>query len=388
MRAPPEWVAVPMPSPPVTRALRCAAALALACLLVLSPAAGAAPSIAGKRSEIAELGRQVAELDVQAGAAAAAHNSAIDRLEVARRTLLITRGELRIARRDLRRSRAVLAQRLVDLYVAGRPTFIQVLLTSGSVGEAYEASEVLDQAARGDAGVLEAVRDRGERLAVLEERQVAAEAAREREEAAARDRQATLSALLSRRRALLADARADLKRLIEEERERRARLAALEAARRATLNSLPYASAGSAVGAVPRGSYVFPVAGPARFSDDWLAPRPGGRSHEGIDIFAAAGTPVVAVADGSLYNVGYNGLGGWRLWLRDGNGTTYYFAHLTSYAPAAREGASVSGGTVVGYVGNSGDAQGASPHLHFEIHPGGGGPVPPYPIVSGWARTG
>jgi len=377
-----------MPSPPVTRALRCAAALVLACLLVLSPAAGAAPSIAGKRSEIVELGRQVAELDVQAGAAAAAHNRAIDRLEVARRTLLITRGELRIARRDLRRSRAVLAQRLVDLYVAGRPTFIQVLLTSGSVGEAYEASEVLDQAARGDAGVLEAVRDRGERLAVLEERQVAAEAAREREEAAARDRQATLSALLSRRRALLADARADLKRLIEEERERRSRLAALEAARRATLNSLPYASAGSAVGAVPRGSYVFPVAGPARFSDDWLAPRPGGRSHEGIDIFAAAGTPVVAVADGSLYNVGYNGLGGWRLWLRDGNGTTYYFAHLTSYAPAAREGASVSGGTVVGYVGNSGDAQGASPHLHFEIHPGGGGPVPPYPIVSGWARTG
>src|SRR5215207_7804955 len=138
MRAPPEWVAVPMPSPPVTRALRCAAALVLACLLVLSPAAGAAPSIAGKRSEIAELGRQVAELDVQAGAAAAAHNRAIDRLEVARRTLLITRGELRIARRDLRRSRAVLAQRLVDLYVAGRPTFIQVLLTSGSVGEAYE----------------------------------------------------------------------------------------------------------------------------------------------------------------------------------------------------------------------------------------------------------
>ena len=376
-----------MPSHPVTRALSFAAALALACLL-LAPAAVSAPSIAGTRSEIAELGRQVAELDVQAGAAAAAHNVAIDRLEAARRTLAMTRGELRTARADLRRSRAVLADRLIDLYVTAQPTFIQVLLTSGSIGAAYEVGEVLDRSAQGDARVLEAVRGRRERLALLEARQVEAEAAREREEAAAGDRQATLAALRARRAELLADARADLKRLIEEERERRARLAALEAARRASLNSVPYASVASVVGALPRGSYVFPVAGPARFGDDWLAPRPGGRSHEGIDIFAAAGTPIVAVADGSLYNVGYNGLGGWRLWLRDGNGTTYYFAHMTSYAPAAREGASVARGTVIGYVGNTGDAQGASPHLHFEIHPGGGGPVPPYPIVTGWPRAG
>ena len=61
----------------------------------------------------------------------------------------------------------------------------------------------------------------------------------------------------------------------------------------------------------------------------------------------------MAVADGSLYNVGYNGLGGWRLWLRDGGGTTFYFAHLSAYSAAAREGASVSRGTVIGYVGNT-----------------------------------
>jgi murein DD-endopeptidase MepM/ murein hydrolase activator NlpD len=377
-----------MPPPPATRSALAAAALALLLGLLLVPAAGAAPSIAGKRSEIAALGRQVAELDVKVGAAAAAHNVSIDRLEAARETLLITRGELRTTRRDLRRSRTVLAQRLVDLYVTGQPTFLQVLLTSGSIGEAYEASEVLDQAARGDASVLAAVRDRRERLQVLEVRQAEAEAAREREEAAAQQREAELGALRSQRQELLADARADLKRLIREERERRARLAALEAARRASLNSLPYAGSGSLSGALPRGDYLFPVAGPARFSDDWLAPRSGGRSHEGIDLFAAAGTPIVAVADGSLYNVGYNGLGGWRLWLRDGSGTTFYFAHLSAYSPAAREGASVSRGTVIGYVGDSGDAQGASPHLHFEIHPGGGGPVPPYPIVSGWPRAG
>jgi murein DD-endopeptidase MepM/ murein hydrolase activator NlpD len=330
----------------------------------------------------------VAGLDVRAGAAASAHNLSLDRLDAAREALRRTRGELRQARRDLSRSRDVLAERLVDIYVAVQPTFIQVLLTTGSIAEAYEAGTVLDQAARGDARVLEAVRERRERLALLQARQAAAEDAREREEAEAEERAAELAGVLAQRRALLGDARADLRRLIKEERERRARLAALEAARRATLSSLPYASSGSARAAVPRGSYAFPVAGPARFSDDWLAPRGGGRAHEGIDIMAAGGTPVVAAADGSLYNVGYNGLGGWRLWLRDGNGTTYYYAHLSSYAPAAREGAAVARGTVIGYVGNSGDASGGPTHLHFEIHPGGGGPVPPYPIITGWPRAG
>ena len=377
-----------MPSPPASRSLTCAAALALLACLLLAPAAGAAPSIAGTRSEIAALGRQVAELDLRVGAAAAEHNLAVDRLDAARRTLVITRGELRVARRDLARSRGILSERLVDLYVTGRPTFLQVLLTSGSIGQAYEVGDVLDEAARGDARVLAAVRERRARLTTLEARQTAAEAERRREEAAAEQHEADLATLLERRRGLLAGARADLKRLIKEERERRARLAALEAARRASLNSLPYAGAATLSGALPRGDYIFPVAGPARFSDDWLAGRPGGRSHQGIDIFASAGTPVVAVADGSLYNVGYNGLGGWRLWLRDRRGTTFYFAHLSAFSPAAREGAAVSRGTVVGYVGSTGDAQGTSPHLHFEIHPGGGGPVPPYPIVTGWPRAG
>ena len=377
-----------LPSTTPSRLALAVAALATLLALALSPAAGAAPSIAGTRSEIAALGRQVAELDVRVGAAAAAHNLSIDRVEAARQALLVTRGELRTARRDLRRSRSVLADRLVDVYVTGQPTFLQVLLTSGSIGEAYEASDVLDLAAQGDASVLSAVRDRRARLQVLEVRQAEAHAAREREEAAAREREAELGALLDQRQDLLADARADLKRLIKEEKERKARLAALEAARTASLNSLPYAGSGSLSGALPRGDYLFPVAGPARFSDDWLAARPGGRAHEGIDLFASAGTPIVAVADGSLYNVGYNGLGGWRLWVRDRSGNGFYYAHLSAYSPAAVEGASVTRGTVLGYVGDSGDAKGTSPHVHFEIHPGGGGPVPPYPIVTGWPRPG
>ena len=97
---------------------------------------------------------------------------------------------------------------------------------------------------------------------------------------------------------------------------------------------------------------------------------------------------MVAVADGTLYRVGYSGISGNRLWLRDDAGTAFFYAHLDAFAPAAREGASVTSGTVLGYNGDTGDAKGTSPHVHFEIHPGGGGPVRPYPIVSTWPRAG
>jgi murein DD-endopeptidase MepM/ murein hydrolase activator NlpD len=376
------------PSPPASRTALVATVLLLLACLALAPVASAAPSIAGKKSEIEELGRQVAELDVQVGAAAQAHNLAIDRLDVARATLLTTRRELGIARRDLEQARELLAERLVGVYVTGQPSFVEVLLTSGSLTAAEQADDLLDQIARGDAGAVTRVRDRRTRLEGFEERQADAEAARRRELAAAADRQAELTAILSERRRVLAGARAELKRLIKEERERRARLAALAQARQAALTSMPVAGATQLAGALPPGRYLFPVAGPATFSNDWLYARPGGRVHQGIDLFATRGTPVVAVADGSLFNVGYNGLGGWRLWVRDTAGNTFYYAHLSAYAPAATEGASVARGTVIGYVGDSGDAQGTSPHLHFEIHPGGGGPVPPYPIVTGWPRAG
>jgi murein DD-endopeptidase MepM/ murein hydrolase activator NlpD len=133
-------------------------------------------------------------------------------------------------------------------------------------------------------------------------------------------------------------------------------------------------------------AHVFPVVGGASFSNDWGAPRPGGRSHQGIDLFAATGTPIVAISDGVLFKVGWNRVGGWRFWLRDRWGNEFYHAHLSAFAPAAKEGAVVSAGTVIGFVGNTGDARTTPPHLHFEIHPGGGGPIPPFSYVSAWPR--
>ena len=134
------------------------------------------------------------------------------------------------------------------------------------------------------------------------------------------------------------------------------------------------------------GEYMFPVLGATAndFSDDWGAPRATTGQHQGLDVFAPAGTPILAIADGTVFRVGWNNLGGRRLWLADRHGNLFYFAHLAGFSPLATEGAAVERGDVIGFVGTSGDAQGTPPHLHFEIHPGGGWAVPPYPYVMTW----
>jgi hypothetical protein len=140
------------------------------------------------------------------------------------------------------------------------------------------------------------------------------------------------------------------------------------------------------------GGYVFPVYGPSSFTDDFAASRADTGWHHGNDIFASVGAPVLAVTDGTLFLVGWNELGGNRLWLRDDQGNEFYYAHLSAYSPLAHEGARVNGGDVIGFVGATGDAVGTPPHLHFEIHPrellwlGYDGVVNPFTYLSAWRR--
>jgi len=119
------------------------------------------------------------------------------------------------------------------------------------------------------------------------------------------------------------------------------------------------------------GGYVFPVYGPSSFIDTFKAARGdvSGGWHHGDDIFAPLGAPVLAVATGTVFSIGWNAVGGNRLWLRDGQGNLFYYAHLSAFTPLAVNGNKVNAGDVVGFVGNTGDAQGTPYHLHFEIHP-------------------
>ncbi|HEX8270435.1 MAG TPA: M23 family metallopeptidase [Flavobacterium sp.] len=120
-------------------------------------------------------------------------------------------------------------------------------------------------------------------------------------------------------------------------------------------------------------AFGFPVAGKGNsaMQSFWGYDRDGGaRKHEGIDIFASRGTPVVAVTDGNIGFTGERGLGGKQVWLRAGMfGPSIYYAHLDSIAVV--DGMKVSAGDTLGFVGSTGNAKGGAPHLHFGIYRNG-----------------
>jgi hypothetical protein len=128
---------------------------------------------------------------------------------------------------------------------------------------------------------------------------------------------------------------------------------------------------------------AFPVAGGCGYVDTWGDARSGGRSHEGVDIIAASGTPVVAVVNGTITRIvrDYPGsLGGNYFRLTHADGTYFTYIHLSRFAAGLSLGDIVSVGEVLGYVGSTGSS--ATPHLHFEVHPFGGAAVNPTPFVT------
>jgi hypothetical protein len=155
--------------------------------------------------------------------------------------------------------------------------------------------------------------------------------------------------------------------------------------------------AGSAAAAVPKGTVptlIFPVAGDVTFTDDFGQARAGG-PHQGNDLMGVKKTPVVAVESGKVTFWTTSASAGCMLYLYGDSGTMYEYIHLNndltmkndnrgscvagvSYARGLKSGAHVQAGQVVGYLGDSGDANGGAPHLHFELHPNGGAAVSPY----------
>src|SRR5215211_934327 len=158
--------------------------------------------------------------------------------------------------------------------------------------------------------------------------------------------------------------------------------------------SLTLAAGASAAPSTRVPQLIFPVVGTVTYTDDFGQPRAGG-SHQGNDVMAARHAPAVAVEAGTVKFWTTSSRAGCMLYLYGASGTTYLYIHLnndltarndnggscvagTSYAPGLKSGARVAAGQLIGYVGDSGDANGIQPHLHFEVHPNDGGAVDPY----------
>jgi hypothetical protein len=155
---------------------------------------------------------------------------------------------------------------------------------------------------------------------------------------------------------------------------------------------------GTASAAKPPPRIVFPVVGAVQYTDDFGAPRAGGK-HQGIDILAPRKAWAVAAETGRVKFWTTSASAGCMLYLYGQSGTTYLYIHLnndltskndnrgkcvpgTAYARGLKSGAKVAAGQQVGFVGDSGDADGIHPHLHFEVHPNGKGAVDPFPYLN------
>jgi peptidoglycan LD-endopeptidase LytH len=275
---------------------------------------------------------------------------------------------------------------------------VAVFLASDDPQEALSKAETVHRLVRGDqvdsegvvasrtqlASVIDRLEDRGDQLdaALAEQQQLAEQLERDlsraqqlEERLVEEERERERQRERERRRAERAAAR-EAEREAEQEAARDAEPAQSESADESDGSG----SSGSSDPAPASGSggMVCPVDQPRSFSDTWGAPRSGGRSHRGTDILAPMGTPVRAITDGvwDIQSPGPNA-GLWAI-LRGSDGTDYWYLHLQSHTVS--DGARVSAGQQTGTNGDTGNARG-TPHVHFEMHPGGGGAINPYPTL-------
>ena len=331
---------------------RAAATIIIAASLLLlyslfSPSA----TLQEKQAEAERVRREMEALKAESQRLAQEYNAAKDAYEAIRSEVERNREELEKAQRDYKRARNILNERLRSIYKSGEVSSMELLLESTSLDDFLTRYDFFSYIGNRDFQIFSEVKRLREEIGARQ---------RQLEEKEAQQMQ-TLASVNAKRQAMEAS--------LEEQQKY------LDSLNKEILELLTQGLYYGTPRNTPIGSFLFPVQGPCSFSNDWHAPRTG-HLHQGNDIFAAMGTPCVACVSGTV-NHGEGKNAGLYVRLEGDDGNVYYYMHLQRFEATGH----VSAGTVIGYVGDTGNALGGPPHLHFEIHPGGGPAINPYPIL-------
>lgn len=324
---------------------------------------GLTPALATTKDELDAAKADLAKIQAELDDATYAWTAAMSRLDQTRSEITLARSRIGDLQGRLDRIDARLQRRAVLAYTVGPASTLDALLSSTSFSEFSDRLEFLGSVTQADVD-----------LAL--EQELAREQLRREED--------DLTALSERQQATTQELDAERGRIDARFGELQGRIAELTekyqdqlAAQRALelLGQTP--TPGTSPGPIATGSaiQVCPVAGPNSFVDSFGWPRDG-HTHQGIDLISPSGTPIVAAHPGVVSRSSSES-GGLQAYVRASSGTYTFYAHLSGYGSAS---GSVGAGTVIGYVGSTGNAGGTN-HLHFEYHPGGGAAVNPYQML-------
>ncbi len=322
--------------------------LSLIVLFSSLPFPVSAATLEEKQAEAEKVRQQIEAMKIESQRLAQDYNKSLDEYETIRNLSEANRQRLEKAQNDYKRARAIMNDRLRSIYKSGDVNSLEVLLESNSLDDLLNRYDFFNYIGNRDAQIFNEVRRLREEISQRQRSLEEEEARKSQALASVNAKRMTMETSLQEQQKYLESVNAEVLKLLA-------------------------TSYGGGSGGTPVltsiGNFVFPVNGPHSFSDDWHAPRTG-HLHQGCDIFAAMGTPSVACVTGTVYQ-GEGGNAGKYVRLAGDDGNVFYYMHLQRYAATGH----VTAGTVVG------NALGGPPHLHFEVHPGGGAAVPPYPIL-------
>ena len=330
--------------------------LLIALIFVLGQSAPpvGADSVSEKKEQARQVEQQLGSLQAELNRLTSELNQTQSRLATIQANIEANQAELAAAEAEYNRWQGILAERLVAMYKEGNVAAIDVLLECDDFDTFINSYDWMSRIGNHDAEAIFATQNL---MAEIQTRRAQLESDKadyQTYQNSLQSQKNSIQSKLNEQKALLAGIDADV----------------------ASMLSRRYGRGGGGGWEIgPVNGLYFPVAGPHSYVNDWGAPRSVGRTHKGCDIMANYGTPCVAVTSGRVVQRS-GGSAGLYVFLYGDNGHLYYYMHLQSYGASGR----VSGGQVIGYVGDTGNARGC-PHLHFEWHPNGGGAVNPYPLL-------